>query len=572
MSLGYDVIGDEWAEAWMKLYDQSREVSHVVLPNEVYYGLSTGLRSIFDLSKYGLEWFFVGPPKIETVKRGFSSVEVDLEGRNARVLGYSASGGLSPAAPPPILITPPGEPYVPLPDGDVTDVDEVGDVYFIVDDYIDEVYGGVIPGGAGATTPGPSLALGADFITSGTYSLADSGSNRNFYIASWDEDGFEVWSNMFALSGAGGEVRNVGMLTQAQDGRIVAAVRESSPDRHTLVGCDSNGSNPVVLASYTRAAEVTASVRHFARNYPSGYVFCGTTADRLQYVVAKIREDFSIENTVTLTPPGAGVVSDWSLATDPSGSGRIFIGTLTDGIYCLDAGLNVAWAARPGMLIKDISVNSSGNVAVTGLTGDLDDEVPFMILSPTDGSVLLQCQIQHPDASLGVEGRFIAPRPEGGYILSSADSSITPSYGWTDHVGLNEDLDVIDFAIRLSSYLPTSTPFHNAFPEDRAVFTNTKMLLTHRATYGPRDRAITSTGYLITNIDNADETAPGTFGPDPKLVVAITPTIESSFILVDGISVTRTSGGPFEAASSRVAPVDVPIGRVTYPRTPLPEP
>ena len=140
MALGYGAVEDEWAEAWMKLYDDSREVSPLELPSEVYSGLSVGLTNIYNLTKYGLKWFFVGPPKIESVKEGFSAVDIDLEGRNAKTLPYSASGYFSPDAPPPVAILPPGDPYVPLPDGDVTDEDEEPGLWslgWMFEDYID---------------------------------------------------------------------------------------------------------------------------------------------------------------------------------------------------------------------------------------------------------------------------------------------------------------------------------------------------------------------------------------------------------------------------------------------------
>jgi hypothetical protein len=130
MALGYKAVEDEWAEKWMKLYDDSREVSPLELPSEVYSGLSAGLTNIYNLTKYGLKWFFVGPPKIESVKEGFSAVDVDLEGRNAKTLPYSASGFVAPDAPPPAPVLPPGDPFTPLPDDDVTEVDYGPDPVF----------------------------------------------------------------------------------------------------------------------------------------------------------------------------------------------------------------------------------------------------------------------------------------------------------------------------------------------------------------------------------------------------------------------------------------------------------
>jgi hypothetical protein len=121
MTLSYKVIEDAWAEAWMKFYDASREVAPLDLPVEVYSGLPTGLANIYNLTKYGLRWFFVGPPKIESVKEGFSAIDIDFEGRNTSLLPYNAAGFLEPdptVRPP---TTDPGDPFVPLPDGDLVD-------------------------------------------------------------------------------------------------------------------------------------------------------------------------------------------------------------------------------------------------------------------------------------------------------------------------------------------------------------------------------------------------------------------------------------------------------------------
>jgi hypothetical protein len=460
---------------------------------------------------------------------------------------------------------------VPLPDGDVTDVDEVGDVYFIVDDFVDRVYSGGDIGGAGQPAPGQSLVLGSDFVVSGTYSIAaGEGSGRSSYIASYDEFGFEIWSNMFGLSSAGGEIRDAAMLTRATDGRIVASVRESSPDRHTLIGCDSNGANPVVFASYARAVNSTNGLSHFARNYPSGYVFVEATADRLQYRVAKIREDFTVEKTVLLDTSRTGVVSDWSIATDPGGSGGIFIATLQDGVFRLNSNLDLVWAVEPGMLVRHIAIDESGNAALTGLLSGSDDGVPILVLNGADGQLESQVRIINQDTSLAPVGRFISIREDGSYVLTSTSDS--SSYGWTDHVGISSDLETIDFSVRLSSYLPTSTPFHDCFAGQPSVFSDSQLLFTHQATYGPRDRSIASTGYLLLEGSDINDTAPGTFGPDPKLLVAITSSVGIGDVDMFAGSVTVTTTTPLATASSRIVPVPAEVRRAVYPKGPLPEP
>jgi len=119
MALGYETMADEFAEIWMKLYDESRELLPLSLPDEVYSGLSVELKNIYSLAKYGLSWFFTGPPTVESVTKGYSAVEIELEGRNARALPYSASGFLPPQPTIVTEITPPQEPYVPPPDGDI---------------------------------------------------------------------------------------------------------------------------------------------------------------------------------------------------------------------------------------------------------------------------------------------------------------------------------------------------------------------------------------------------------------------------------------------------------------------
>jgi len=125
MMLGYETIADEFAELWMKTYDESRELLPVVLPDEVYSGLSVGLKAVYNLTKYGLSWFFVGPPKVESVTRGYSALDVELEGRNARALPYSASGFTSPNGIIITYITTPGDVYTALPDGDLPpDIEE----------------------------------------------------------------------------------------------------------------------------------------------------------------------------------------------------------------------------------------------------------------------------------------------------------------------------------------------------------------------------------------------------------------------------------------------------------------
>lgn len=572
MALGYSAMEDAWAEAWMKFYDASRGVSPLDLPTEVYSGLSAGLTNIYNLTKYGLSWFFAGPPKIESVKEGFSAVDVDLEGRNANLLSYSAAGFVAPDAPPPAPVTDPGDPYVPLPDGDVTDVDEDGNVYFIVDDYVDEVYNNPTFGVGANNQPGPSLAVGADFATSSAYAAEGEEASGNFCLGLWDSDGFEVWSQMFGLAGTGGQVRQPSMLAQASDGGIVAGVIETAPDRHTLVGITANGTGPTVLASYSGlTASLNDSVKAFARNYPSGYILCGQASDQSRLVVTKIREDFSIENTVTLAF-GTGVfLSEYSCVTDPGNSGRIFIVTLQYGIVCLDSSLNIVWdRTLSNVVIDSATVNPDGNLVVTGDRIGLHAGAPVTILSGADGTLLLSRQVVSEGSSLQTAGRFVSVRPEGGYIISSTDSSVTDNYGYTDHVAVNDDFDEVEYAIRFSSFPPDQSVFHNMGVGNRIVFANAYMLITHRALYGILPtRTSSSASYLIVRNDDVPTTAPGTFGPDPKLLVAITATISSGVTVSDDISVTREAGGPTVAASSRILPASLPVRRTIYPRVPL---
>jgi hypothetical protein len=572
MALGYKAIGDEWAEAWMKLYDDSREVLPLSLPDEVYNGLSTGLKNIYTLAKYGLQWFFAARPKIESVKEGFSSVDIDLEGRNARILSYSASGFASPDAPPPVGITDPGDPYVPLPDGDVTDIDEIGNVYFIVDANVEEVYNNPTFGNGADNRPGPSISAGSNFITSGTYTLIGQANTRNAYVAAWDVEGFEIWSQVFGLSGSDGVAVEPSLLSIANNGSIVLGLNETEPDRHTLLGITSNGTSAVVLASFAGlVAQTTTGTSSWANNYPSGYILCGVpVGNTSQIAITKISETFSIESAITLEFSSAR--SNFGCVADPNGSGKIFVWTNSDGIYCLNSSLSILWSSNPDIFVTSIAVNQSGDIVVTGRQTGFATWMPVTILSGSDGSQLLTRRISPANASPGIVGRNVTIRPEGDYIFTGSDSSVSENYGWLDCVAVSEDLEVdeeVEFSLRLSSYLPNEVTFHNMFASGNIAFTSTHFLLTHESVYGPLpDRTSSSAAYVVIKDENVQTTAPGTFGPDPKLLVAVEATVAGGTTTsFSASSVTRTVGGPVTSSTSRFAPTSDVLGRTTYPKT-----
>jgi hypothetical protein len=85
LSLSYVNIPDADAALFISRYNSAKgPITEVTLPSEAFTGLSSQLRTQFDIAAgtQGLRWFFPkdDPPRITSVKPGISSVQVNLVG------------------------------------------------------------------------------------------------------------------------------------------------------------------------------------------------------------------------------------------------------------------------------------------------------------------------------------------------------------------------------------------------------------------------------------------------------------------------------------------------------------
>ncbi len=85
LSLSYVNIPDADAALFISRYNSAKgPITEVTLPSETFTGMSSQLRTQFDIAAgtQGLRWFFPenDPPRITSVKPGRSSITVNLVG------------------------------------------------------------------------------------------------------------------------------------------------------------------------------------------------------------------------------------------------------------------------------------------------------------------------------------------------------------------------------------------------------------------------------------------------------------------------------------------------------------
>ena len=339
MALGYKAVEDAWAEAWMKLYDASREVSPLDLPSEVYGGLSVGLTNIYNLTKYGLRWFFAKPPRIESVKRGFSAIDIDLEGRNANPLPYGASGFLAVDPTLPVVITDIGDPYVPLPDGDVTDVDLVPPFWLF--QVTNESYdptgdpGGVARSGQ-AFFDGGIVSTDDGFVTLAGGEGAPAAYGQ-VHIQGWGEEGNRLWTASFS-NGLTNRQDFPVQLVRRSDGRYSAAIWRSFPgatlagdvEKCEIITCGPSGESPSVASFIIDTATPAGTYCSAMVEDGSGnlwVVYCShNTNPDIFSVVTKISPSMSVIASRKYSISGTEIViRDLVEANDGSGD-MFFVG------------------------------------------------------------------------------------------------------------------------------------------------------------------------------------------------------------------------------------------------------
>lgn len=569
MALGYKAVEDEWAEKWMQLYDTSREVSPLELPDEVYSGLSVGLKNIYSLAKYGLKWFFAGPPKIESVKEGFSAVDVDLEGRNATRLLYSGAGFLPPDPTIPVVITDIGDPYVPLPDGDVTDEDEANSTYVLIDDWADVAFEpydpevGPLQGASSRAEPGPSLARldGTGFIVTGSYGLNDElPRTLHVYIRSLDLDGATSWTVAFELPDpVGGSIRPPSMAARRVGGGIVVGVRDdrregellSTVVRHTLVGCDEDGTNATVLASFTGAWS-----GEFAKNTPSGYVFYGrqTSSSSADVVIAAISEAFSVEAT-------ASFGSAWAPADcspDPGGSGKLFF-CGGNRVYCLNSDLSVSWARSfTGLVCDALKATDDGVLYVAGF--DSSDVAFVLQLSALDGTTTSSCTLS---ITGGAYPYSLVLREDGGCLVNVEAYNSELIYGYSLYVGLDASLS-IDYAIEVNAYGPDLGELNYCYPYGVPALSASHMILGMLTEYGIRENSCEGAGYLIAPIENGIPAASGIFGPDNKTSANSDASASPASLSGSSASLTALGGGTFTSTTPALIGASITVRSLVW--------
>jgi hypothetical protein len=80
LTLQYDNIADDKVLEFINHYNTtSGGFSRFVLPNKIFSGMSAELRDTLK-APYNIRWEYSGPPKVQSVYRGISTVSIDLTG------------------------------------------------------------------------------------------------------------------------------------------------------------------------------------------------------------------------------------------------------------------------------------------------------------------------------------------------------------------------------------------------------------------------------------------------------------------------------------------------------------
>ena len=421
MVIGYGAVEDEWAEVWTKLYDTSREVSPLELPDEVYSGLSVGLKNIYSLAKYGLKWFFVGPPRVESIKEGFSAVDVDLEGRNATRLPYSGAGFLAPDPTVPVVITDIGDPYAPLPDGDVTDEDEVESFFVVQDDNL-----GWADSGEDGGEYSEYEANGIVSRNGGGFVQAIGGVDgelvTRFFITGFDAAGDRMWRASFTKAGTSGNSRRQ-LIGLVAGGYLASALNINSPGagsvRIELLGCDSSGTNPTVYA-YSGTVPTPTRLTALAEDANGNKWFVVSNTNSKAYShICKINSSYTVVSSKKFSLAASATrCRIESLVPANDSSGDIFVSGFTAPSYA--GGSELALVAR---LSASMSVIWSRSYTVTTWASYDQGPEASEITIGADGNLFVACyaEINDPDAEAVRPRAFVAKiNPVDGAVIAAS--------------------------------------------------------------------------------------------------------------------------------------------------------
>ena len=80
LSLQYENIADDKALEFINHYNNtSGGFTRFALPNKIFSGMSDALRGTVQ-APYNIRWEYSGPPKVQSVYRGISTVSIELTG------------------------------------------------------------------------------------------------------------------------------------------------------------------------------------------------------------------------------------------------------------------------------------------------------------------------------------------------------------------------------------------------------------------------------------------------------------------------------------------------------------
>jgi hypothetical protein len=80
LTLQYENIADDKALEFINHYNTtSGGFSRFALPNKIFSGMSAGLTATVQ-APYNIRWEYSGPPKVQSVYNGISTVSIDLTG------------------------------------------------------------------------------------------------------------------------------------------------------------------------------------------------------------------------------------------------------------------------------------------------------------------------------------------------------------------------------------------------------------------------------------------------------------------------------------------------------------
>jgi hypothetical protein len=80
LSLQYENIADDKALEFINHYNTtSGGFTRFALPNKIFSGMSDALRGTVQ-APYNIRWEYSGPPKVQSVYRGISTVSIELTG------------------------------------------------------------------------------------------------------------------------------------------------------------------------------------------------------------------------------------------------------------------------------------------------------------------------------------------------------------------------------------------------------------------------------------------------------------------------------------------------------------